>query len=81
MAIKTIPMNSNRLGKSSSEENDCIVLKVNKTSFDSGVIELSFPFHEDTPNFFLTLREAMELRNAIDQLYDIKLLEHSGGNK
>jgi hypothetical protein len=42
---------------------------------DSNEITLAFPFHEDTPNFRLTISEAWDLKNAIDQLIDIKLLE------
>ncbi len=38
-------------------------------------IEISFPFLEDTPNIALSASEAMSLRNAIDELLAIKLLE------
>lgn len=54
-------------------QNDCIVVRM--LDKDSQHIELAFPFHEDTPNFILTISDAMDLRNAIDQLIDIKLLE------
>jgi len=73
MAVKIVPFSSRFHGGT-----DCMVLRHNK-AFDggSGIIELSFPFHEDTPNFHLSLREAMDLRNAIDEAYGIQLIEGS----
>lgn len=57
-------------------QTDCIVLRHNKDfSGGTGCIEVTFPFHEDTPNFRLSLREAMDLRNAIDEAYGIHLNE------
>jgi hypothetical protein len=47
---------------------------------DADCIEVSFPFHEDTPNFCLTIPEALDLKNAIDQLIDLKMLEKPRGN-
>lgn len=77
MSIKVIPFE----GFSHFRSQDCIVLRRNTTIGDNGeTIEVSFPFHEDTPNFTLSMREAMELRNSIDQLFDIKLITH-GGNE
>ncbi|MCM3487866.1 hypothetical protein M3689_00945 [Alkalihalophilus marmarensis] len=53
--------------------DDCIALRM--IGKDDHFIEMSFPFHEDTQNFQLTIPEALALRNAIDQMIDIKLLE------
>lgn len=55
-----------------NEDSDCIVLRKME---GSPYIDIAFPFHEDTPNFKLTISETMNIRNAIDQLIDIKLLE------
>lgn len=76
MAIKVIQIN-NRLYPT-SEKSDLIVLRM--FDKDSAFVDLAFPFHEDTPNFKLTIAEAMDLKNAIDQLIDIKLLEKPRGN-
>lgn len=75
MAIKVIEIN-NRLYPT-GEKSDVIVLRM--FDKDSAFVDLAFPFHEDTPNFKLTITEAMDLKNAIDQLIDIKLIEHQGG--
>lgn len=32
------------------------------------MIKVALPFHEDTPNFDLTMAEAMDLRNALNDL-------------
>lgn len=71
MAVKMVPFSTRCNGQA-----DCMILRMNK-SYDGklGVIEMSFPFHEDTPNFILTLSEAMDLRNAIDEAYGIMLVE------
>ncbi len=72
MAIEIVPFSTRLIGS----DEDCIVLKHHKRVDGSiGDIEMAFPFHEDTPNFTLNLREAMELRNAIDRLYEIKFIE------
>lgn len=71
MPIKAITINSKLYPY--HEKSDCIVLRM--FDKDSTHIDIAFPFHEDTPNFHLTISEAIELRNAIDQLIDIKLLE------
>lgn len=76
MPIKTVPIQSRWL-TSVDGENDCIVIRMGQ--FDSEFIDMSFPFHEDTPNFRLTIEEAMNLRNALDDLIDIKLLDKPGG--
>jgi len=71
MAVKIVPFSSRFNG-----QMDCMVLRHNKDFYGgNGSIELSFPFHEDTPNFHLSLREAMDLRNAIDEAYGIQLIE------
>ena len=70
MPIKVIPVN-NRLYPV-IEKSDCMVLRM--CDKDSTHITLAFPFHEDAPNFSLTISEALDLRNAIDQLIDIKML-------
>lgn len=74
MPIKTVQLRS---GYSPYMQNDCIVLR--KWDKTAQHVELAFPFHEDTPNFTLTVNEALDLRNAIDELLDIKLLENQGG--
>lgn len=76
MPIKVIPINSRFYPTQGN--SDCIVVRM--FDKDSTHIDLAFPFHEDTPNFSLTLSEAMDLKNAIDQLLDIKLLEKPRGN-
>lgn len=77
MAIKVVLIN-NRLFPL-TEKSDCVVLRMFEK--DSTTIDLAFPFHEDTPNFRLSISEALDLRNAIDQLIDVKLLEKPRGNK
>lgn len=55
------------------EDSDCVVLRMaDKNALG---IEVAFPFHEDTPNFRLSISEALNLRNAIDSLIDLKMLE------
>ena len=71
MAIKVVPIDSRYYP--GTEKTDCIVLRV--FDKDSVHMDIAFPFHEDTPNFQLTIAEAMSLRSAIDELIDIKLLE------
>lgn len=78
--IKVVRFNSFPYASSNVvEKNDCIALRM--TGKDSSMIEVSFPFHEDTPNFSLTISEVMNLKTAIDQLLDIKLLEKPRGNE
>lgn len=60
------------------EKNNLIALRMYGS--DAHYIDLSFPFHEDTPNFKLTIPEALDLKNAIDQLIDLKMLEKPRGN-
>lgn len=50
--------------------DDCVVLQRNTST-----INIAFPFHEDTPNFRFSIAEAMTLRNALDEILNIKLLE------
>ncbi|MED3792093.1 hypothetical protein P4571_06550 [Niallia alba] len=76
MPIKTVAIQSSWL-PSADGENDCIVFR--KGQFVAEFIDMSFPFHEDTPNFRLSIKEAMNLRNALDDLIDIKLLDKPGG--
>jgi hypothetical protein len=73
LAIKVIPFNGRLYPYSPNEPNDCIAIRM--FGKDAQSIEVSFPFHEDTPNFSLSISEALNLRNAINQLIDIKLLE------
>lgn len=77
MAIKSVPIQS-RWMPSLDGESDCIVLR--KAQHYDDYLDMSFPFHEDTPNFRLSTREAMNLRNALDDLLDIKLIEKPRGN-
>lgn len=72
MSIKVVPFTSKWLG-SPEDKDDCITLRMRGR--DAQTIELSFPFHEDTPNFIFTIPEALGLKNAIDQLIDLKMLE------
>jgi len=71
MSIKTVKF-SNRLYPS-IEKTDCIVLR--RYDNDSPYIDVALPFHEDMPNIVLTIPEAMDLKNAIDQLLNIKFIE------
>lgn len=66
MTIKTIVFNP--LYKYPHNE-DCVVLK----RIENGIV-MSFPFHEDTPNFYLSVADALTIRNAIDELLQTKLL-------
>ena len=70
MPIKTVQF---RYGFHPYMKNDCVVLRI--LDKDAQHMEIAFPFHEDTQNFMFTVSEAMDLRDAIDQLIDIKLLE------
>lgn len=72
MSIKVIPFYGG-FPYPPNENNDCIALRM--FGKDAQQIEMSFPFHEDTPNFKLQISEALDLRNAIDQLIDLKMLE------
>lgn len=54
-----------------ADANDCIVLQ---READSNYVIMSFPFHEDTPNFSLSISEVLTLRNAIDDLVAVKML-------
>lgn len=62
-----------------AEKSDCIVLRM--FGKDANAIEMAFPFHPDTPNFILSIPEALDLRNAIDELIDLKMLEKPKGVK
>ncbi|GGN64533.1 hypothetical protein [Oceanobacillus indicireducens] len=70
MPIKSVQFRSRLYPYS---QNDCAVVRL--LDKNSQHIEIAFPFHEDTPNFILTISEALDLRNAIDELIDIKLIE------
>ncbi|GIN38488.1 MULTISPECIES: hypothetical protein [Heyndrickxia] len=76
MPIKVVPISSG-FPSLPPEKNDCIALRM--YGKDALSIEISFPFHEDTPNFSLSISEAMDLKNAIDQLLDIRMLEKPRG--
>lgn len=77
MPIKVVPISAG-WPSNPYEKDDCIALRMRGK--DALTIEMSFPFHEDTSNFRLTISEAMDLKNAIDQLIDIKMLEKPRGN-
>lgn len=77
MPIKVIPFNGG-FPYPPNEQNDCVALRMHGK--DAQSIEISFPFHEDTPNFTLSITESLDLRNAIDQLVDLKMLEKPRGN-
>lgn len=72
MPVKVIPFNGG-FPYPPDETNDCIALRM--WGKDANTLELSFPWHEDTPNFKLTISEALDLKNAIDKLIDLKMLE------
>ncbi len=73
MAIKTVSFS----GSYFPYNDDCVVLRMSDKNALN--IEVSFPFHEDTPNFRLSISEALDLRNAIDNLIDLKMLEKPRG--
>ncbi|GIO40179.1 hypothetical protein J41TS12_50400 [Paenibacillus antibioticophila] len=61
------------LNTENSENSDALVLRrvENEPS-----VKLAFPFHEDTPNFDLSIPEALDLRNALDDVIGpIKMLQ------
>lgn len=51
---------------------DCIVLR---SLNGYQLIEVAFPFHEDTPNFRLTISQALDLRDALNELTKVRFLE------
>ena len=71
MTIKTVAYGSQSLFC----QEDCIVLKSNKYG-----VTIALPFHEDTPNLHFSVAEAMELRNAIDEVLKIKYLAAPKGD-
>lgn len=68
--IKTVTFHNFR--HFANPDDDCLVLR---RVGDENNVAMSFPFHEDTPNFDLTVGEALDLRNALDELVDVKILE------
>ncbi|GLC89364.1 hypothetical protein [Lysinibacillus piscis] len=76
MPIKVIPF-ADRFYPESGKE-DCIILRYTEGNYNH--IEIAFPFHEDTQNFRLSISDAMSLKNAIDELINIKFLENPRGN-
>lgn len=75
MAIKTVTFTGSLYPY--AEKSDCVVLKM--ADKNALCIEVAFPFHEDTPNFRLSISEALDLRNAIDNLIDLKMFEKPRG--
>ncbi len=68
MAIKTVQIDAATFVPT----DDCIVLRsLNGYPF----IEMAFPFHEDTPNFRLTISQALHLRDALNELTKVRFLE------
>lgn len=65
--IKTVQFNDFR------SIPDCIVLRRSDWAA-SALVNIAFPFHVDTPNFTITVPEALTLRNAIDDLVAVKML-------
>jgi|GEM_PF-5604782 len=59
------------------EANDCIVLR--RISNDSNTIEMAFPFQPDASVIQLSIVDAIILRNALDDLTSVKMLEKTGG--
>ncbi|GIO57962.1 hypothetical protein [Paenibacillus cineris] len=75
--IKSIPFQNFRYF--SGPESDAIVLRRIERE---QTIKFSLPFHEDTPNIDLTISEALNLRNALDELIGpIKQLEPPKGTQ
>lgn len=71
MSIKVIPIKNKYFLE--KEANDCIILRMFER--ESTEIDMCFPFDEDTRNIRLSIPEALDLKNAFDQLIDLKMLE------
>lgn len=65
--IKMIPMNHRWV---IGDIEDCIVIR----KLQNNYVELSFPFHEDTPNFTLSQSEGYTLQKALEEIVDVKFL-------
>lgn len=68
MAIKTVQITGGFF-----DSEDCVVLK--NAGNDSNYIIMALPFHEDTPNLTMTIAQAMDLRNALNELTKVQFLE------
>lgn len=76
--IKVVMIHHSRFAPVKSDEpQDCIILR--KAGEDSRRIEMAFPFLEDTPNIQISIVDAMMLRNALDDLVAVKMLDKTGG--
>jgi len=61
-------------------DNDCVVLR----SFQyAGILRLSIslPFHRDAPLIPLSVSQALNLRNAIDDMVAVKMLSNESQNE
>ncbi|PLR93226.1 hypothetical protein [Bacillus sp. T33-2] len=77
MPIKVILINNKIFPE--KQANDCILLRMFER--DSSQIDMVFPFGGgDMPHVRLSITEALDLKNAIDQLVDLKMLEKPRGN-
>lgn len=65
MTIKTVTFDPNSV----FYREDCVVIKSSED-----LVILAFPFHEDTPNFHLSVADAFNLRNALDEVIKQKFL-------
>lgn len=68
MTIKTVQITGGFF-----DSEDCVVLK--NSGKNSNYIIMALPFHEDTPNLTMTIAEAMDLRNALNELTKVGFLE------
>lgn len=73
MTIRTVQIDSSSFIPS----DDCVVLR--NIGNHNEFVEIAFPFHEDTPNFRLTIPQAMDMRNAIDELIKVNFIEAPKG--
>ena len=71
MPVKTVEIDASLAFNSNIE--DCMVLRLSG-QFEH-LVEIAFPFHEDTPNFRLSIPQALSLRNAIDDLIKVNFIE------
>ena len=71
MPIKTVTFKQNHV----ISWDDCVVLQS-----CGDLVVMAFPFHEDTPNFHLSIADAFNLRNALDEVLKQKFLPAPKGD-
>jgi hypothetical protein len=67
MSVKLVTIANGRLFGGAT--SDAIILR--RLNWESGSIEIALPFQEDTPNMFLSMSEALYLRDALDELVGV----------